>query len=88
MSAGIEDGLKRIDDLGHTGALDQYYLFHAARADLLRRMNRYTEAASAYERAACLATNSIELDFLKRRLRAMRGREIPGGKGSAEPATR
>ena len=71
MSAGTEEGLKRIDGLGRTGALDKYYLFHAARADLLRRLNRYTEAAAAYERAASLATNSIELDFLKRRLRQM-----------------
>ena len=71
MSAGIEIGLKRIDDLGRAGALDQYYLFHAARADLLRRLNRYGEAAAAYEQAASLATNSIELDFLKRRLRRM-----------------
>jgi RNA polymerase sigma-70 factor (ECF subfamily) len=71
MSAGIEDGLKRMDDLGHTGALDQYYLFHAARADLLRRLNRYAEAAAAYEQAARLTTNGIELDFLKRRLSHM-----------------
>ncbi|MCU1335242.1 MAG: polymerase sigma-70 factor, subfamily [Bryobacterales bacterium] len=71
MSAGIEDGLKQIDNLGHTGALDQYYLFHAARADLLRRLNRCSEAAAAYERAASLATNGIEADFLKRRLRQM-----------------
>ena len=71
MSAGIEDGLKRIDDLGRTSALDRYYLFHAARADLLRRLNRYSDAAEAYQRAARLATNSIELDFLKRRLRQM-----------------
>jgi RNA polymerase sigma-70 factor (ECF subfamily) len=71
MSAGIEDGLKRMDDLGHTGALDQYYLFHAARAELLRRLNRYAEAAGAYEQAARLTTNGIELDFLKRRLSHM-----------------
>src|SRR5262249_57513275 len=38
MSTGIEDGSKQIDDLGRTGALDQYYLFHAARADLFRRL--------------------------------------------------
>jgi len=69
MSAGIEDGLKRIDDLGGTGALDQYYLFHAARADLLRRLNRNGEAAAAYQQAASLASNRIERDFLNRRLR-------------------
>lgn len=71
MSLGLEDGLKRIDDLGSTGALDQYYLFHAARADLLRRLNRYMDAAAAYERAVSLATNPIELDYLRRRLRQM-----------------
>jgi RNA polymerase sigma-70 factor (ECF subfamily) len=71
MSAGIDNGLKRIDELGQTGALDQYYLFHAARADLLRRMNRFVEAAAAYEHAASLATNVIERDFLKRRLHQM-----------------
>lgn len=72
MGEGIEEGLKRIDDLGRAGALDRYYLFHAARADLLRRVNRSTEAAAAYERAASLTTNSIELDFLKRRLSELR----------------
>jgi RNA polymerase sigma-70 factor (ECF subfamily) len=69
MSAGLEKGLKRIDDLGVSGALDHYYLFHAARADLLRRLNRRVEAAEAYEHVASLATNRIEQDFLKRRLR-------------------
>ena len=63
MSGQIEDGLKRIDDLG-SGSLDQYYLFHAARADLLRRLNRHSEAAAAYQRALSLATNQLEIDFL------------------------
>jgi len=63
MSAGIEDGLKQIDHLGRTGALDRYYLYHAARADLLRRLHRYSEAAEAYQRAAGLAANGVELDF-------------------------
>ena len=71
MSAGIEHGLERVDELGRSGALDQYYLFHAARADLLRRLNRHPEAASAYQRAASLTTNRVELDFLERRLHEM-----------------
>jgi RNA polymerase sigma-70 factor (ECF subfamily) len=71
MSEGIEEGLKRIDDLGRAGALDQYYLFHAARADLLRRLNRNEEAAAAYAQAAGLTTNQIEHDFLKARLRQL-----------------
>lgn len=71
MSGRLEDGLGRIEDLGQAGVLDQYYLFHAARADLLRRLNRFAEAGAAYQRAAALATNPIELEFLKRRLSQM-----------------
>jgi RNA polymerase sigma-70 factor (ECF subfamily) len=46
-------------------------LFHAARADLLRRLRRWTEAAEAYRQAAGLATNRVERDFLQRRLREL-----------------
>ncbi|HEX3743897.1 MAG TPA: RNA polymerase sigma factor [Bryobacteraceae bacterium] len=71
MSGRMEEGLQRIDALGEDGALDRYYLFHAARADLLRRLNRRPEAALAYQRAAALTSNPIEVDFLKRRLRQL-----------------
>lgn len=71
MSAGIEVGLKRIEDLGRAGVLDNYHLFHAARAALLRRLNQNGAAAEAYRRAAALATNPIEADFLKRRMRQL-----------------
>ncbi len=71
MSGRIEDGLNRIEDLGRTGALDGYYLFHAARADLLRRLNHKGDAAVAYQKAAALATNRVEVDFLNRRLRQL-----------------
>jgi len=68
MSAGFEEGLKRIDVLGASGELEDYYLLHAARADILRRMNRVEEAREAYGRALELATNGIERDFLRRRI--------------------
>ena len=68
MSAGFGEGLKRIDALGAAGELDQYYLFHAARADILRRMRCFEEAAQAYGRALALTSNRIEQEFLKRRL--------------------
>ena len=71
MSAGIAEGLRRIDDLGASGALDRYYLFHAARADLLRRLDRRGEAAEAYREAARLAANRTERNFLERRLREL-----------------
>lgn len=71
MSAGFEEGLKRINALGVSRELDQYYLLDAARADILRRMSRFEEAAEAYRRALALTTNRIEQDFLKRRLAAL-----------------
>ena len=68
MADGPANGLRRIDELGSTGDLESYHLFHAARADLLRRLGRTLEAVEAYERALRLATNKVEQDFLSRRL--------------------
>jgi RNA polymerase sigma-70 factor (ECF subfamily) len=68
MAGDLEGGLDRIEALGHGGRLDQYYLFHAARADLLRRLERHRDAAEAYRRAAALTTNRMEADYLNRRL--------------------
>jgi RNA polymerase sigma-70 factor, ECF subfamily len=50
-------------------ALDRYYLFHAIRADLLRRLGRTSEAALAYAAAIERCDNAAERDFLQRRLR-------------------
>jgi RNA polymerase sigma-70 factor, ECF subfamily len=47
--------------------LDSYYLYHAIRADLLRRAGRHTEALDAYDRAIARSENSTERDFLIRR---------------------
>ena len=45
--------------------LDGYHLFHATRADLLRRLGRHREAAAAYRRAAALAPTDAERAFLR-----------------------
>jgi RNA polymerase sigma-70 factor (ECF subfamily) len=68
MSAGLERGLALIDHLGSSGALDGYHLYHSARAELLRRLGRGTEAASAYRRALALVRNGVEQQYLKDRL--------------------
>jgi RNA polymerase sigma-70 factor (ECF subfamily) len=64
MADGPEAGLELLDDL----PLERYHLFHAARADLLRRAGRPSDARTAYERAHELATNDAERAFLARRL--------------------
>ncbi len=68
MSEGPETGLALIDALGASGELDNYHLYHAARADLLRRMNRREDALAAYRKAIALATNKVEADYLRRRV--------------------
>ena len=70
MSNGPERGLELIDALADD--LNQYHLLHAARADLLRRMERNAEAATAYQRALDLVTNPAERRFLERRLASVR----------------
>jgi RNA polymerase sigma-70 factor (ECF subfamily) len=72
MADGPRAGLVLMDALGAAGALDGYHLFHAARADLLRRVGRRDEAAGAYRRAVDLASNQTERTFLERRLAQVR----------------
>ena len=66
MADGPDRGMRTLEPLGE--ALDGYHLFHSARADLLRRLDRFDEAAAAYGRALELATNPQERRFLERRL--------------------
>jgi RNA polymerase sigma-70 factor, ECF subfamily len=65
---GPAAGLALVDELD----LDNYYPFHATRADLLRRLGRESEAAAAYERAASMAPTDSERDFLRLGGRASR----------------
>jgi RNA polymerase sigma-70 factor (ECF subfamily) len=69
MVHGPRPALSLIDALAAASDLDNYYLLHSARADLLRRMGSSAEAAKAYTRAIALAGNDRERRFLERRLR-------------------
>jgi RNA polymerase sigma-70 factor, ECF subfamily len=71
MSEGPARGLALIDELGASGELDRYHLFHAARADLLRRLGSVNAAAEAYRRALALIANGVERAYLERRLAAL-----------------
>jgi len=68
MARSLEEGLALLDELARREELEDFHLLPAARADLLRRLQRMTEAAEAYRRALMLATNDIERRFLRRRL--------------------
>ena len=65
---GPEAALDILDDLD----LDEYHLYHAARADLLRRLGRHDDASNAYRRAATLAASDAERVFLEDRVQAAR----------------
>jgi RNA polymerase sigma-70 factor, ECF subfamily len=66
---GPAAGLALVDGLD----LDGYYLLHATRADMLRRLGRADDAAAAYARAAELARTDAERSFLEARLAAALG---------------
>ena len=65
MAEGPKAGLALMDEIER---LDDYYLLHSARADLLRRLGRNAESSIAYERALGLAPSDVEREFLRRRL--------------------
>jgi len=64
---GADAALALVDGLD----LDGYYLFHAIRADLLRRLGRKAEAALAYEVAIARTENAVERDFLQHSRQAL-----------------
>jgi RNA polymerase sigma-70 factor, ECF subfamily len=66
---GPEAALDLVDGLD----LDGYHLFHAIRADLLRRLGRDAEAALAYEAAIARTENAAERAFLERGRRSLPG---------------
>jgi RNA polymerase sigma-70 factor, ECF subfamily len=65
-------GPRRALDLVDALGLDDYHVWHAVRADLLRRLHRTTEAVRAYEAALALTASPAERALLDRRLRALR----------------
>jgi RNA polymerase sigma-70 factor (ECF subfamily) len=68
LAHGLEQGLARVVALEQEGTLARYYLLPASKADLLRRLGRHAEAASAYREALVLVTNAAERRYLERRL--------------------
>ncbi len=69
MNDGPDAGLVLIEDLLAAGELEDYYLAHAARADLHRRLGNREKARASYRRALDLTEQTPERRFLERRLR-------------------
>jgi RNA polymerase sigma-70 factor, ECF subfamily len=68
MADGPAVGLRLIQRLQEEGQLANYYLLEATKADLLRRLGRWSEAADAYRSALDAAKTDVERRFLARRL--------------------
>jgi RNA polymerase sigma-70 factor (ECF subfamily) len=72
MRDGPEASLTHIDAVLAHGELANYYLAHAARADLYRRLGRTAEARTSYEKARSLTQQEPERQFLEERIRQLK----------------
>jgi RNA polymerase sigma-70 factor, ECF subfamily len=72
MRDGPEAGLTHIDAVLAHGDLANYYLAHAARADMCRRLGRTAEARASYEKALALTQQEPERQFLRERIRQLK----------------
>jgi RNA polymerase sigma-70 factor, ECF subfamily len=80
VAIGIGEDLRRgLALIEALSGLDNYHLFHAARADLLRRLGAPSAAAEAYRQALALAANGVERAYLERRLAALGARSREDG---------
>jgi RNA polymerase sigma-70 factor (ECF subfamily) len=82
MVDGPAAALDQIEAAGQDGRLAGYRYLHAAKADMLRRLGRLTEAEAAYQAALELAENAAEREFLGRRIA-----EITGSAGNSSCGT-
>ena len=78
MTEGPSEALAILDSLDESGALDDFHLLHAARAEFSERLGRFAEAERSFARALELATNESERRFLSRRLAEVRDLVHPG----------
>jgi RNA polymerase sigma-70 factor (ECF subfamily) len=76
MVEGPDAGLQALEPLRNEPALRHYYLLPAARADMLRRLGRGSEAADSYRQALEERCTEPERRFLSKRLNALKGDEV------------
>ena len=68
LATSLEGALAWIERLETEADLSRYHLLPASKADVLRRLGRFEEAAAAYEQALALVTNPAERQYLQKRL--------------------
>ncbi len=85
LAQGPAAGLAALDAID-ASALREYHLLPAARADFLRRLRRWAEAAAEYRRALALADNARERSFLAARLAACEAGGAAADKASTNGA--
>jgi RNA polymerase sigma-70 factor (ECF subfamily) len=73
MGFSLDRGLTLLDEAGACDELQEHYLYHAARADLLRRMQRSDAALASYQKALAMTSNEVERRFLRRRISELTG---------------
>lgn len=71
MRNGPREGLQLLEALVNQRDFVNYYLYHAARADLHRRAGNLADARQAYQRALALVTQGPQRRFLERRLKSL-----------------
>ncbi len=84
MAGSPGDGLVLIDDPDLSMELAGYHLYHATRADLLRRRGDVEGAVAAYGQARARTDNAAERRFIDRRLRTLQGTGRTGPTGPTE----
>jgi RNA polymerase sigma-70 factor (ECF subfamily) len=77
-AAGLAALDAALDDAGLAADLVEYRFYHAARADLLRRLGRWRDASMAYRRALDLAHSEPERTFIAARLRLVERQALDG----------
>ncbi len=74
MRDGAAAGARAVDEIYDSGALADYHLLHAARADFQRQLGLHQAALMAYETALSYAQQRPEIRFLEKRIAEMRAK--------------
>lgn len=83
LGHSIQAGLSLIGVLDREGALKDYHLLHAARADLLRRLGQHAQALKSYRRALQCTVHSAERRFLEKRMAQVKALMAAARQGTA-----